>query len=398
MKKNNDIKTKRIGLAWHYGLLPLVWLLWYFLYPETIGNVEAESFFVWTSDYVDAKLSGGVAGILSLASDFLSQFFRWREGGALIQMLLFGCMLGLSDLLFCRLRCRECVWSSWVIVGLFLCLQLHWGRLEPALDVVTGYGLLVSCVIFLPERVRLAIPLRLLRITNPKIHYGLSVVIILSAFTLFALSPSAHHREKIIAVKQAATATAWNAVLHYVTPNEALHDPMLKRYALLAFAGKDKLLENLPKFRLSSSNDFYFYLPSTSNERYFNALFYRSLGLYNEYVHQLFEVAMQNQGGMTFGCLRQITDGYLRMGNSRLAKKFLTLLNRSTCHAEWVRSRLILLDALKEKPMDIPEKSYFDIFIGAYPLRHEMELLLKENPHNARAKMYFDAASCLSEI
>lgn len=60
---------------------------------------------------------------------------------------------------------------------------------------------------------------------------------------------------------------------------------MLQRYALLAFAGMDKLAENLPKFRLSSSDSFYFYLPSTPDERYFNALFYRSLGLYNEYVH-----------------------------------------------------------------------------------------------------------------
>lgn len=395
MKKKNEIKTKRIGLAWHYGLLPLVWLLWYFLYPETIGNVEAESFFVWTPDYADEKLSRGVAGILSLASGFLSQFFRWREGGVLIQTLLFGCMLGLSDLLSCRLRCRECAWFSWVVAGLFLCLQLHWGRLEPALGVVAGYGLLVSCVVLLPERVRLAIPLRLLRIVNPKIHYGLSAAIILSAFALFALSPSAHNREKRIAVKQAATATAWNAVLRYITPDEALYDPMLQRYALLAFAGMDKLAENLPKFRLSSPDSFYFYLPSTPDERYFNALFYRSLGLYNEYVHQLSEVAIQYADGMTFGCLRQIADGYLKMGNDRLAKKYLTLLGRSTCHAGWVRSRLALLDALKEKPVDTPEKSYFDIFIGSYPFLHEMELLLKENPHNSRVKMYFDAASAL---
>lgn len=124
-------------------------------------------------------------------------------------------------------------------------------------------------------------------------------------------------------------------------------------------------------------------------------MFYRSLGLYNEYVHQLSEVAIQYADGMTFGCLRQIADGYLKMGNDRLAKKYLTLLGRSTCHAGWVRSRLALLDALKEKPVDTPEKSYFDIFIGSYPFLHEMELLLKENPHNTRAKMYFDAASAL---
>lgn len=395
MKKKNEIKTKQIGLAWHYGLLPLVWLLWYFLYPETIGNVEVESFFVWTPDYADAKLTGGVTGFLSLASGFLSQFFRWREGGVLIQTLLFGCVLGLSDLLSCRLRCRECAWLSCGIAGLFLCLQLHWGRLEPALGVVAVYGLLVSCVVLLPKWVRLAIPLRLLRIANPKIHYGLSAAIILSAFALFALSPSAHSREKRIAVRQAATATAWNAVLRSITPDEALHDPMLQRYALLAFAGMDKLAENLPKFRLSSPDSFYFYLPSTPAERYFNALFYRSLGLYNEYVHQLSEVAIQYPDGMTFGCLRQIADAYLKMGNGRLAKKYLALLSRSTCHAGWVRSRLALLEALEEKPVETPEKSYFDIFIGSYPFLHEMELLLKENPGNARAKMYFDAASGL---
>lgn len=392
-KKRDEIKTQQIGWGWHYWLLPLVWLLWYFCYPETLGNVEAESFFVWTPDYLDSKFSEGPEGWLSFAGGFLSQFFRWREGGVLIQTLLFGCVMGLSDLFFCRMRCKEAAWLSPVVAGLFLCLQLHWGRLEPALGVVAVVGIIVLCVALLPERVRLHIPLRWLRVTNRKVHVGLSATLVLISFILFALSPSAHHREKKIAVRQAATATAWNAVLRQITPDEALHDPMLQRYALLAFAGSDKLKENLPKFRLSSPDSFYFYLPSTPDERYFNALFYRSLGLYNEYVHQLFETAIQSADGMTFACLRQITDGYLKMGNARLAQKYLTLLSRSTCHGGWVRNRLSLLDALRKNPVDTPEKSHFDIFIGSYPFLHEMELLLKENPDNSRVRMYYDAAS-----
>ena len=394
-KKRNEIKAKQTGLAWHYWLLPVVCLLWYFLYPETLGNIEAESFFVWTPDYVDSKLSEGVGSLFSLAAAFLSQFFRWREGGALIQMLLFGCVMGLSDLLFNRLKCREAAWISLVIAGLFLYFQLHWARLEPAITVVMAFGVVVLCIVLLPERIRLCIPVRLLRMSNRKIHTGLSVAIVLLAFIIFAVSPPARYREKKIAVRQAATATAWNAVLRFITPDEALHDPLLQRYALLACAGQDKLIENLPKFRLSSSDSFYFYLPSTPDERYFNALFYRSLGLYNEYVHQLFETGIQYPDGMTFGCLRQIADGYLKMGNARLAQKYLTLLSRSTCHAGWVQSRMALLKVLEEKPVDTPDKSRFDIFIGSYPLLHEMELLLKENPGNTRAKMYFDAASSI---
>lgn len=394
-RKGNGTKSKRIGKAWYYVFLPVVGLLWYFLYPETLGNIESESFFVWTPDYIDSKLSGGISGILSLTANFLSQFFRWREGGALIQTFLLACLLGLSEILFHRLQCTETNGFIGLIAGIFLCLQLHWAKLEPAITVIVLTGIIVSCVLFLPERIRLRFPARLSGIANRKIKISLSTVIIMLSCLIFAFSPSAHRREKKIAVQQAAAATAWHIVLHHITPQDALQDSLLQRYALLAFANQDKLSENLSKFHLTSADCFYFHLPSLPDERYFNALFYRSLGLYNEYVHQLFETGIQYPDGMTFGCLRQITDGYLKMGNMRLADKYLTVLNRSTCHADWVRSRSVLLNALKEKPIETPEKSRFDIFIGSYPFLHEMELLLKENPQNAKVRMYYDAASSL---
>lgn len=384
-------------MAWEirYGMVVVVALLWYFIYPETLGNIEAESFFVWTPDYVELKLSDGLAGLFSLVAQFVSQFFRWRETGALIQALLFGCMLGWADLLFCRLHGREASWLSWGVAGAFLCLQLHWGQLEQAVTTVIVVGIMVVCIVLLPERVRLRIPVRLFCIGNRKIRMGLSVLFLLFFFLLFAVWPAAHDREKRIAVKQEATAAAWDSVLQHITPDEARHDPMLQRYALLAFAGQDQLRENLSKFGLFSPDQFCYFLPSTPDERYFNALFYRSLGLYNEYVHQLFETGIQYSGGMTFSCLRQITDGYLKMGNRRLAEKYLTLLSRSTCHADWVESRLALLHALEEKPVETPERSHVDLFIGSSPFLREIELLQAVNPNNAKVKMYYEAAHSL---
>ena len=395
-KQTEVVRPRWMGWEIRVVVVLLVGLLWYFIYPETLGNIEAESFFVWTPDYIGLKRSEGVAGLLSLASQFVSQFFRWREGGAFIQALLFGCVLGGMDLLWSRLRCWEASWFSWVVAGVFLCMQLRWGSLEPALTTLVVIGIIIVCLIFLRRWMRLNLPVRVLGITNPKVRTGLSVLIVLLAFVFFVVSPSAHKREKRIAVKQAATATAWNYVLYQITPDGASHDSILRRYALLALAGQDQLVENLSKFHLSSPNDFYYYLPSLPEERYFNALFYRMLGLYNEYVHQLFETGIQYSGGMTFGCLRQITDGYLKMGNVRLARKYLIVLSRSTCHGDWVKARLALLEALEENPIEIPEKSYMDIFIGSYPLLHEMELLLAENPDNAKAKMYYDAARSIT--
>lgn len=395
MKGNDKIKTERIGVYWHYWLLPITALLWYFIYPETLGYIEASSFFVWTSDFITSKLSGGLIGVLSLISDFLAQFFRWREGGALIQTILFGCVLFASDYMCHRFRCRKASWISLLISGLFLCLQLHCIRLEPMLAIVlvAVFGALIFAV--LSERLRCFFPVCFLQIRNRKIKFFISAVIILLSFIWFSYSPSAHRREKEIAIQQAATATAWNVVLKHIKSEEVRHDRILQRYALLALAGENKLIENLPKFHLSSEDSFYFYLPSTSAERYFNALFYRSLGLYNEYIHQLFEVAVQSPEGMNFGCLRQITDGYLKMGNIRLAEKYLAVLSHSTCHADWIQKRITLLQALKEKPVDTPEKSYLDIFIGSYSFLHEMELLLKENPRNEKAKMYYEAVHCI---
>lgn len=398
-RKERKTKNRLQEKAGTGGMPLLIALLWYFLYPETLGNIEAESFFVWTPDYLESRLSEGAAGVWAVVSDFLSQFFRWRESGAMIQALLLACLIGILEILFRRLRCHEASWIRWAIAGLFLCLQLHWARLEPAITTVVLVGIIAISIAFLPvpERIRKRIlPLHRLGIANPKVRTGVSAVFIALSLLAFIFMPTAHRREHRIAIRQAATATAWNKVLHRTTAQDMAADPVLQRYALLALANQGTLAEKLPELRLTSADCFRFHLPSLPEERYFNALFYRSLGLYNEYVHQLFEVGIQHPNGMTFGCLRQITDGYLKMGNGRLADKYLTLLSRSTCHADWVSSRRKLLNALKEKPVETPEKSHYDIFIGSYPFLQEMELLLKENPGNAKAKMYLDAASRIS--
>lgn len=69
-------------------IVPVItYLLWYFCYPETLATIEANSYFVTTPDYLNMKFSqpGGTGWLLG---DFISQFYQWREIGALIFALL----------------------------------------------------------------------------------------------------------------------------------------------------------------------------------------------------------------------------------------------------------------------------------------------------------------------
>ncbi|MGM9758805.1 MAG: DUF6057 family protein [Parabacteroides sp.] len=315
----------------------LVWACFYFVYPETLGQVERDSFFVWTPDYLQSQWEQGLSALFRLSVDFVGQFFRWREVGA--TLLTLGVVI---------------VW--WGLSVLWRFLPLLHTRGKRIGELLLWWMLLLVCF----------------------------------------SSPTARQRERRIAFEQAATAQDWNWILGHAVDGEIRQDPLLQKYLLLALAEQNRLQPNLSRLSGLTAESFCYTPPKTAEERYFNALLYRSLGIYNEYVHQLFEVGIQSPDGVTFGTLRLCVDGYLKMGNARLAEKYLTLLDRATCHGSWVTSRKRLLAALQADPVETPERSPHDLFVGSYPFRQELELLLNDNPENRVALHYLEALQAIS--
>lgn len=389
---------KHMNKEWtgQWVLFPVVYLLWYLLYPERMACVEADSFFAWTPDYMAARRGEPIGWL----ADFLSQFYRWREVAALLQALTTWLLLLALQYVACRFRLRGALWVAMALACGFAVWQLQEISLVRSLRCLTGVALLAGCVAWLP--LARWLPERKGKQPGDRLSRCLSLVCLCTLSFLFVTNAAAQKEEKEAAVEHAAMLEDWDRILRLVSPETATSNPRLMRYLLLALNEKGEMPNHLPKLSelsdlsLSGPDCFYFYRGTHPYARYFNSLFYASLGLYNESVHQLFEMAVQSEHGISFRCLRHLVDWYLKMGNVPLAEKYLTLLDHSTCHTSWVARRRLLLNALQEKPIQTPVRSPRDLFIGAYTFLPEMAALLQEDPLNRKKTDYYLCALLLA--
>ena len=107
---------KKIFLFHLLLVCPVIFLIWYIVFPNYLWLLEGNSFFSFTPDF---------AGIqLSLPSDwaqyvgaYLLQFFRFRTSGALVQMLFVLIVLLSADCIIARLtRNKGLLWLSFIPV------------------------------------------------------------------------------------------------------------------------------------------------------------------------------------------------------------------------------------------------------------------------------------------
>lgn len=111
---------KKIFLFHLLLVCPVIFLIWYIVFPNYLWLLEGNSFFSFTPDF---------AGIqLSLPSDwaqyvgaYLLQFFRFRTSGALVQMLFVLIVLLSADCIIARLtRNKGLLWLSFIPVIWFM--------------------------------------------------------------------------------------------------------------------------------------------------------------------------------------------------------------------------------------------------------------------------------------
>lgn len=222
------------------------------------------------------------------------------------------------------------------------------------------------------------------QIKKNAINAVISLLVILAGTVWMIQDKPSHEKEYMCRIETYASAGYWNELIESI-PIEKVHDnPLLMRYLLLAYSETGQLPNQLTSMLPLNTNDFYFRPATTPAQKRFNALFYSSIGLYNEAMHQAFEYGILSYNWITFGCMRDLIDWNLKVGNSRIAKKYLTVLSHSTYLGDWVKSREELLLYLKEHPVDNPNPNGEPAFAGSQSFVTEMGHLVNQGARNPK--------------
>lgn len=139
---------KKIVLRHSLVLLPLVYLFWLLVYPNTLRWMEAMSFFSTLPDFVQLQVRY-LDSYHDYAGAFLLQFYRWPVVGALIQTLFAWIVMFSADVVISRLTSRrEWMWLSFVAVGVLLAFQAQITMLGSVILIALA-SLIVALLVWL---------------------------------------------------------------------------------------------------------------------------------------------------------------------------------------------------------------------------------------------------------
>ncbi len=326
-----------------------LWAVWYFGYHYFIIWLEGFSFFSTLPDFttIMLKLPEDFARYVGA---FLLQFYSWPVLGALIMALL----------------------SMAVVVCLYVIVRrlfekpesLYWVALLPlpVLGWFQSVDLTLSVVItcFMAAFVLMLIVLLATVRKKSFIHVpgflrnrwfalAISLVSVVTAMFLLLNDNSLGRKiEGLARLEYYAENQQWDNILKTVSTEEAKKDEHKRKYVLLALSEKGILPDYAFRYGLSSQDDFTFLKVEEPLCLNFNVLFYKSLGMYNYQIYQLYQQSVQSLPGMSFDSVRELADAYLKLKDYDLAKKYIDILSHSTCHKSWVAERLPVLESIKD--------------------------------------------------
>ena len=225
---------KKIVLRHSLVLLPLVYLFWILIYPNTLRWMEAMSFFSTLPDFTQLQVRY-LADYPDYVGAFLLQFYRWAWLGALLQTLFAWLVMFSADVVVYRLTKRsDRMWLSFVAVGALLAFQAQFTMLGNTLLIV-AVSLVVALLTWLVTSKKSD---RFKPNLSPLNLYILPSILIVAGCVVSYSTKENRVRERIYRVEFLAEQGKWDKILKVVTPEVAAQDPVRRRYALLA------LLEN----------------------------------------------------------------------------------------------------------------------------------------------------------
>ena len=310
----------------------------YFFQRYTLVCQEYDGLFLWAPDYWRWALSRPLP-VSQALSDFLTQFYRvaawgpWLVGLQVLAMYLI-VRLAVSVLREGLPTVAAC--GEWLVIALSR-------TAKPGVAVLLLTGLF--CLVF-----------RLLRKGKRSgagwAQTGVSVAILALCALFVALCPKVRRTETWAQVKSGVIFGKPGTVLKAATPARVRADRELTPFALLALGEQFELSSRLFEYPVYEEND----LDMCLEEDYYNSLFFRAflydaLGCGNEACHQLFQLATQQEHGMSFLVLRQLVKEYYLLGNYALTEKYCKILDRSATHRKFVAAyRQLMAEGTPREP------------------------------------------------
>lgn len=373
---------KKIILQHSLLLLPVAFLFWLVVYPNTLRWMEGMSFFSTMPDFTQLQVRYA-ADYPDYVGAFLLQFYRWPVVGALIQTLIVWIVMLSVDVVLYRLVHRQrLMWLTFVVVGGVLALQVKDYALGKMLMfALCSFLLALSVLLFTSKR-------GWMQEKNPGnfVKFLLPLVLMVVGCVISMSDNENIVRERIYRMEYLAEQEKWDKILEAVTPEVSASDPVRRRYALLALLEKGQLPNKMFAYGITSPDDFYFPHSVDGIGLSFNGFFNKALNAGNETVHSYFQLNSICRFGYSARALRGIVDALLRQGDDVLAEKYIRVLLSSTTHKKWVKSRIKQLMELRYEPKveATPESDIWSVWHGENPVIVECAGLLEAEPNNRK--------------
>lgn len=341
--KTPTIKNKYIIHFSNLLLFISLWICWYFKFFHTMIWMEGFSYFSTLPDFTFLQVNFPDDIFIYIGAYFL-QFFQNPIYGATIQAgFATFIILCIEVSLFKIFKNHSIVWLAYVLLPFFIQSQYEDITLERSIKWCLIVLAIMSICFMLKIRVKdTFIPKRL---KSPIFIIGIPTLTIISSLRI--LTNKDTYQEQLCQIDYLANQNEWGKILDIISPKDAQKDALKLRYALLALSETGQLADHMFKYGISDYSQFLFYGNEDPFERSFNALFYRSLNMPNEIIHQSFQQSLTSPLGFNFKSLRLLTDTYLNNGNYKLASKNIEILKHSSLHDKWIKQRLPILDSLK---------------------------------------------------
>lgn len=374
-------------LLFHLLLVcPVVFLIWYFAFPGYIWFLESNSFFSTTPDF--AKLQFSLPSEwASYAGAYLLQFFRYREGGALIETLFAVIVLLSADsIIACLFRNKRLLWLSFIPVAWFISGQFADIQLDRSLWWCAISVLLAIFVCLLTSRMKKRSLGERSFVSSPFFSYVVPILII--GFTAYNEVTDVKQKEleSVCRLDRWAERGDWDALLQHITPEIARQSPMKLRWVLLALSEKGLLAERMFAYGVSDPSCFLYERQDVQPCHNFNAQFYSALGVDNEVIHHAFQAGVQSPHGMNFRSMRAILNACVRQGYNRMLAKYVSIMRHTSCHGKLVKFMDEYLASAGTENRS--ESNIHPFFIGARPFLSDMARLVDRHPENKKAIDY----------
>lgn len=367
---------------------PVLFVIWYLVYPHYLWWMEGNTFFTTAPDSLHLQYTLPFDWAEYVGS-FLLQFYTYRVCGALLQMVFALIILCAADFVIARLfRNPKMLWLAFIPVAFFVSGQLQDFELTRSLWWC-AVGVLAALIVWGATALfKMRRHISISRVSIPFLSYLLPCMLLGGGVYFLLSKPENKAFEEICRLEYLADQKNWDSILSKATPEDARQSSLKLRFALLALSEKTILPEMLFRYSVAEPTCFFFERNDDPFCRDFNSLYFYHLGMDNEVIHHSFQAGLRSPCGINFRSMRIITDAYLRLGQNRLGAKNLEVMKHTTCHGKWLKSRADYMSVTGETDRTGENGNENPFFFGARPFLSDMARLVDRYPENRKAVDY----------